>query len=312
MAIEILKVPKEQSINKVTQRKTMSKKVVIAYHKNCMDGVSSAYLAYKELAKRMNVWSDIILQPLQYGQESELYKNPINKETTVIFVDFSLKRDALIELADKVCAIEIFDHHKTAETELVNLPENVSCVFNMEQSGAMICYDEFDHGVGNRDLFEYIQDRDLWTWELPHSKEVSAYLSLMVTPNDIHSFGKVCQDFDLDDAVGAGMLLVKQQEIQVNSKLYKTTNRQVKGIDFAVINVAENISELGNAICQTFDRPALMYFITEDMKVICSLRSTDHLPDVSVVATSFGGGGHRNACGFTITLAELQELLAQG
>ena len=53
-----------------------------------------------------------------------------------------------------------------------------------------------------------------------------------------------------------------------------------------------------------------MYFITQDMKVICSLRSINELPDVSKVATMFGGGGHRNASGFTVNLQTfMQDIL---
>lgn len=285
------------------------KKIIIAYHKNCLDGVSSAYLAYREIAKKQHIWSEIILQPLQYNHEDELYNHDLDKDTTVLFVDFSLKRDELIVLAEMVNAIEIYDHHKTAESQLVDLPENIACTFNMDQSGAMICYDEFDHGISDSTVFEYIQDRDLWTWKLPNSKEVSAYLDVMVKPNDIFEFGQIVRNFDLDTAVEAGTLLLKKQENSVRSKLYKTKNVKLEGIDFAVINVTENISELGNEICTTFDKPALMYFITEDSKVICSLRSTDDLPDVSAIATKFGGGGHRNACGFQMELEQLVELL---
>ena len=81
-------------------------------------------------------------------------------------------------------------------------------------------------------------------------------------------------------------------------------------IEFKAINVTENISELGNEICIEYNKPALMYFITQDMKVICSLRSINELSDVSKVATTFGGGGHRNASGFTVNLQTfIQDIL---
>jgi nanoRNase/pAp phosphatase (c-di-AMP/oligoRNAs hydrolase) len=43
--------------------------------------------------------------------------------------------------------------------------------------------------------------------------------------------------------------------------------------------------------------------------VVFSLRSTDVGLDVSEIAKSYGGGGHRNAAGFRLTIEQFKELL---
>ena len=269
-----------------------------------MDGVSSAYIADNILKKD----NTVTLVPLQYSKEDELFQLSLTKQDICYFVDFSLKRDKMLELAELVDRVIVIDHHKTAEAELVNLPENVEVNFNMSESGATLTWLYFyDEPIP--EIFEYIKDRDLWNWKLPDSREISEALAFLIKPNDINSFR--------DNAfIGTaalkeiGSTLLKKKNQQVQSKLSKVQDLTLCDIEFKAINVTENISELGNEICIEYNKPALMYFITQDMKVICSLRSINELPDVSKVATAFGGGGHRNASGFTVSLQTfMQDIL---
>lgn len=261
-----------------------------------MDGISSAYIARNSLERN----NAVVPIPLQYSREDELFKEHLTKQDICYFVDFSLKRGKMLELAELVDRIVVIDHHKTAEAELVNLPDNVEVNFNMSESGATLTWLYFyDEPIP--EIFEYIKDRDLWNWKLPYSREISEALAFLVKPNDIDSF-RDNAFIGITALKEIGSTLLKKKNQQVQSKLTKVADLSLCNIDFKVINVTENISELGNEICIEYNKPALMYFITQDMKVICSLRSTDDLPDVSRVAVTFGGGGHRNACGFTVDL----------
>lgn len=268
----------------------------IIYHKDCMDGVSSASIAENALSPE----SLVILIPLQYSKEDELFQANLTKQDICYFVDFSLKRDKMIQLAELVHRVIIIDHHKTAQVELVDLPDNVEVNFDMNESGATLTWLYFyDEPIP--EIFEYIKDRDLWNWKLPDSREISEALAFLIKPNDINSF----RDNAFIGTIALkeiGSTLLKKKNQQVQSKLSKVRDLTLCDIEFKAINVTENISELGNEICIEYNKPALMYFITQDMKVICSLRSINELPDVSKVATIFGGGGHRNASGFTVSL----------
>ena len=269
-----------------------------------MDGVSSAYIANNILKKD----NTVTLVPLQYSREDELFKLNLTKQDVCYFVDFSLKRDRMLELAELVDRVIVIDHHKTAEAELVNLPENVEVNFNMTESGATLTWLYFyDEPIP--EIFEYIKDRDLWNWKLPYSREISEALAFLVKPNDINSF-RDNAFIGITALKEIGSTLLKKKNQQVQSKLSKVRDLTLCDIEFKIINVTENISELGNEICIEYNKPALMYFITQDMKVICSLRSINELSDVSKVATIFGGGGHRNASGFTVSLQTfIQDIL---
>lgn len=289
----------------------------IIYHKNCMDGLASAFIAKTTLEKT----GEVQCIALQYGEEQVLFgrdemiglTHPITKDDIVYFVDFSLKRDLMIELSSMVKEIVVLDHHKTAEENLRGLEDelkNVTVIFDMNKSGATLCYDYFaDGGLENGLVFEYIADRDLWNWKLYRTKEINEYIRFSVKPNVLESFSEMYTFFDPVLFAQNGYVLLKQQEIQVASKVKKVKDTIINGIDFKMLNATENISEIGNEICKIYNTPALIYFFTENDEVVCSLRSIDTLQDVSVVAKALGGGGHRNACGFTLSVDEFYKFM---
>lgn len=283
--------------------------VLVIYHKNCMDGLAAAFIAKEALG-------DIFTLPLNYGEEETVYEKMeelgiLISQVDIYFVDFSFKRNLMIELCSKVKRVVVIDHHKTAEENLKGLDkeiENIKIVFDMNKSGATLAYEYFDSDL-KKELFTYVEDRDLWKWELSLSKEISEALKLYIKPNNLESFKSVYENFYLSKYSFVGLALTQKLEQQVASKLKKVRDIKILDINFKIINVSENISELGNAICSEYNTPAMLYFITEETRVFCSFRSLDTLADVSVVAKSFGGGGHRNACGCSFELNEFVELL---
>jgi len=287
-----------------------NRQIKIFYHSNCMDGLASAFIAKTTLERE----AEVNCIPIQYGEEEIIFgrsdkaglKYPIQKDDEIYFVDFSLKRDLMIELAGMVKEIVVLDHHKTAEENLRGLEdelENVTIIFDMNKSGATLCFDYFiDSGLTKKIFFDYIADRDLWNFKLSSSREVNEGLRFIVKPNDLDFFQVVYEGFDMFSYKEVGEILLQQKQQQVASKVKKVKDLTINGIKFKALNVTENISEVGNEICKLYNTPALMYFFTENDEVVCSLRSIDILEDVSVVAKAFGGGGHRNACGFTLDL----------
>lgn len=279
--------------------------LVIA-HKNCMDGLASAYIM-SEYFKSIN--ESYRIEFMQYGDIP-----PITQpDTDVYFVDFSLPKQQLLDLSKNVKSIKIFDHHKTAQEALDGielLASNISVVFDMNHSGAGICSDRFntDYKLVNQFIVICIEDRDLWNWKIKDSKAIGAYLNFKVEKNSINSFEEAIKT-DVESMIVIGNTLLEQQGKVVQEKIKNTRDITLLNHNIKAINTTENISEIGNAICLKYNTISLMYFITNDLKVVCSLRSIDALPSASGIATHFGGGGHRNACGFTIDIDKLKEIL---
>lgn len=104
---------------------------------------------------------------------------------------------------DLTYRVVVLDHHKTSLDMLdIGTPVsgNVTTVIDMQRSGATIAYDYFkaklSGGDGNsgkdefhrvRRLFEYIEDGDIWKWQLPNSKAFSSGLKDLNLEFDVKS-----------------------------------------------------------------------------------------------------------------------------
>lgn len=284
----------------------------VIYHKDCMDGLASAFIAHCSFIESNE---ETEFYPMHYDEVSNTYDIPLEEEDNIYILDFSLPETLIRELSCKVNHIYIIDHHKTAQwiTEL-NI-DNVSTIFNNNMSGATLTFNFFlDSGINplEPELFEYVQDRDLWKWELHNSKEISAALALMVVKNNIQSFREAYDTFDESELAfkDIGRIALDVQQKQVIEKVDKCYDIKILEHHFKIINATENVSELGNAICNKYDMPSIMFFYTSLDTVVLSFRSLEHLTDVSVVAKHFNGGGHRNASGATISSSMLNEILS--
>jgi len=131
------------------------------YHANCADGFTSAWAVWKR-------YPDTEFHEGFYGTPP-----PDCTDREVVLVDFSYKRDVLLEMAAQAESILILDHHKSAEAELVDLPDNVTTVFDMNRSGAMISW-EYYHDEIPPVFVEHVQDRDLWRFKVDGTRAFQA------------------------------------------------------------------------------------------------------------------------------------------
>ena len=220
--------------------------------------------------------------------------------------------------------LTVIDHHKSALPELqawlleqsVN-PGAGSYFFDLEQSGCGLTWElfhyneELDSDSGEMlayptpcpEILLYVQDRDLWRFELEHSKEINAYIATM--PETFEEW----DNFYLPEAYTCGKAVIAFQNAQIQKRLKDVIVRDFAvttypGCIFTVpfINASENISELGEAMCLAYpDAPfSVSYCDRADGKRSYSLRSRNGF-DVSVVAKAFQGGGHPGAAGFTLS-----------
>lgn len=262
----------------------------IIYHGNCYDGFGAAWAAWRLYGDRARYL------PALYGDPPP----EIEKNGVVFIVDFSYPREVLLDLAKKSAAIWVLDHHKTAEADLVGLD---FCTFDMEQSGAMLAWKEFQPNVEPPALIRYVQDRDLWRFALPGSREVSAWLRSYPFTFEAWSGAASRLEADLNGVIQEGLAILRFQDQQVDVMCRQATLRDVGGYRVPVANATVLFSEVGEALCKAYpDAPFAAYYLDRaDGKRQWGLRSRNGF-DVSEVAKQFGGGGHKAAAGFTETL----------
>ena len=282
-------------------------------HKSCTDGTFSALVAKKFCRENGLIEPTIIFE--QYGKDIKQYSNEIINNRDVIMCDFSYDRETIIDLHDNVTkSFVVLDHHASAEKELAGLDY---CTFDMKKSGAMLMWDYFYPGQPAPRIVEFVQDRDIWNWDLEDSHEFSAGLKL-------HKDFALLQDYDIeyvfsdklvDTCIKEGTSVLTYQRTVIDKVVRGTLNKKgvtagvvmynIGGYEVPVINSANLISEIGNELSKGHPFSA-QYFFTNHGEIVFSLRSQPDGADVSEVARSYGGGGHRNSGAMSFDIRDIK------
>jgi hypothetical protein len=303
----------------------MWKPDICVYHGGCDDGFGAAWVVRRKFGESVD------FVPAGYGKPIAWRADIHDKN--ILFVDFSLKREQMIELANGGIvgvipkSIVILDHHKTAEAELQQwnigpvhslsykrTEENIALAvmeqaypivahFDMQSSGARMAWDFFnetEHNGAAPEMITYIEDRDLWRFSFGElTRRFSA--ALRTYPHDFETWDVLARDADMLINEGGSILRGHQKNIeQMCEHAYWG---EVANLRVPMVNVPYHYaSDIANALLAKFpDAPfAAAWFQRGDGRRQFSLRSENSRMDVSEVAKIYGGGGHRNAAGFQV------------
>lgn len=252
----------------------------VLYHGTCSDGFGAALAAWKRLGESAEY------VPVQYGSPPP----ELPDGADVWIIDFSFPRDETLTLRDRCASLTVLDHHKTAQAALEGLD---FATFDMNKSGAMLAWEHFHPGIPAPALIRYIQDRDLWRWELPSSRAVSA--GLWSYPMDFEKWDAL----SVPKLASEGAAILRYMEQQTAMICSQAHRRDFDGISVPVVNATSLWSEVGEELLRLYpDAPfAGSYYELSSGIRKWSLRSRGDF-DVSAVAAAYGGGGHRAAAGF--------------
>jgi uncharacterized protein len=277
---------------------------LILAHGRCPDGFCAAYIASKR-------YPEAQIRFLDHGAPFD-FTQIDGKD--VLMLDFSLRtREDNDRIAARAKSFQIYDHHKTAEAVLKDAPY---AIFDMTRSGAGLAWDylfgeDSDEKRGPRFhdthypparpwIVDYTEDRDLWNWKLPWSREVCAYLGTLEFTEEAWSS---LYDMEAKDAAYKGEGALAHINHYVREAVKQTQAGTLHGYKTAVLNVPYlNCSEVGHELAKTHD-VSLTWFERGAGVIQFSLRSIGDV-DVSVIAKSFGGGGHVHAAGFQLSVEE--------
>jgi len=198
-------------------------------------------------------------------------------------------------MIEEANSLLVIDHHKSAMVELHDIS---NCHFDMTKSGAMLAWDFFHPGKEPPKFIGYIQDRDLWKWELPYSKEFAAAFDMV--PFEFEEFEKFEDDSVFDDAVKRGSYVLAYSKTVVKKVCEKAAPRKFDGMDVLVVNASHWMSEIGARLSPDCDFAVIWFYDHDDRMIKVSLRAFHEHVDVSEIAKRFAGGGHKKAAGFTL------------
>jgi oligoribonuclease NrnB/cAMP/cGMP phosphodiesterase (DHH superfamily) len=270
-------------MNRGHQHPKIQAPVCVLYHDDCADGFGAAWAIWKRFPHAQ-------FHPVKHG-----YPPPDGLEDHhVVIADFSYGRDIIEGIAKKTASLCILDHHVTAQEALTGLPY---AHFDLDRSGAVLAW-EWAHDEPLPWLLQYIQDKDLWQWQLPNSREINAAL------------GSYPYDFPVWDGLRQEVLEVEGRGIlrYENMLVKKITGEAVMitlhGERVPAVYSPMLTSQIGEVLSR--DHPFCVIWHQRDGRRYFSLRSQANGVSVAKIAAHYGGGGHTHAAGFSVSLDQAE------
>ncbi len=256
-------------------------KTYVLYHGRCADGFGGAWAAWSALGDGAEY------VPVSHGDPPPT----LPAGAPVVMVDFSYHRDVILQMKERAGELVILDHHKTAQEALAGLD---FARFDMHKSGAILAWEYWHPNAPAPALLRYVQDRDLWRFELPNSQEVSAALGSY--PQDF----AVWSGLDIDAMAREGAAILRFRTVTVESICDYARVGDVGGQAVPIVNTPVFTSDVGDTLLRRHPDAPFVAIYMEDAKERrrWSLRSRGTF-DVGALAARFGGGGHPAAAGFT-------------
>lgn len=272
--------------------------VVVIYHKKCMDGITAAVVASLALTAR-----GVTATFLPHAYDDPISGLPEGR-CTIFMIDVSWER-GLLDMVAADHDLVVLDHHKTAQA---NLEGADYARFDMNKSGAGLAWDYFFPGQEVPALVAYVQDRDIWTWTLPHSEQINAAIASY--PLTIDSFTSLFKSMSshegMQEMIAGGEAIQRFIKTQVERSMLNVRPSQLDGHNGVIVNSCLLQSEIGHALLELCPTAEFAAIWCEDNRGRWqfSLRSRKGGLDVSAIAKNHGGGGHAAAAGFTVAFTE--------
>ena len=275
------------------QKNLKSKKLkptCVLYHAECRDGFTAAWAAWKKFGSKANYI------PIKFGNPppSEI------KGRIVYMLDFMYYAPYLekfIEDNKKVIAI---DHHISAKDFIKKVPEHV---FDIKHSGAALAFKYFHPSKKMPKIVKLVEEGDLWKFKSKNVKEVLAYTGLL--DFDFKVWDKLIlggeKESNYNKFAEHGKTIISYENKLIESIIKDNAYPVIfEGHSIYAINAPRFLrSQIGMILSKKYPPFSLVWRRDKD-RIEVSLRSNGSL-NVSEIAVKFGGGGHRNAAGFSIS-----------
>lgn len=266
----------------------------IFYHKNCPDGITSAYIAWRYYNRK----------PICVEENPNFRLTGIEIGSNILIVDLS---PANLEDIKYLYNIWIIDHHISTYKKYKKYKKLIYGGDANEWSAALMCKKIF----GSKESWiDYISDRDTWSWKLVNSAEINEAIYVEELVNNIFDIDKNLDRLgDLIELTERGKIYLKYK-----NKLVKDISKSAHIINnTAIVNCPILQSDIGNYLIKQLGcEISIIYRIRDPIsmnEIVASVRSDTG--KALNVASRFGGGGHKNAAGFTTTVKEWKKKISK-
>jgi hypothetical protein len=269
------------------------------YHAGCPDGFGAAWAVWR-------AWGDEgSYRP--HGHDDGLRAADYLGDE-VVFVDIAPPNDLLDDLLSAAARVVVLDHHVSSlkrfesDSALVSAARDrrQDVIFKLDHSGAVLAWQHFGGEEPVPQLLLYVEDQDLWNWALPRSEEVNAAIASY--PRRFEVWDELAQR-PIEELAREGEPILRANRQEVERQLTHSHPVQLGERLVEAVNATSHRSLLGHELSARAAHGEALgcVYRLHGGRVDVSLYSIGEL-DVSKLAARHGGGGHRNAAGFSVPL----------
>jgi uncharacterized protein len=282
----------KKHLTKTDGIKIPKQKIVVIFHGRCPDGFGSAWAAWK----RFGAKAAYVPARDRNGPPAWV------KKKIVYLIDYTYDEPIIKKMIKENIRVTAIDHHVSQE-RATKLTEDHR--YDDQHSGAVLAWKYFHPGKKVPTLLRYIEDRDLWKWNVPHSREMLMLTDL--APMEFGAWSTLAKEFDDPKARAAHLKRGALLELHYNS-LWEKLLPNAELVKFAGKNIyALNtpyyfVDDVGHALAMKTGTFSLLW-AESGGRIRCSLRSAGKI-DVAKIAKRYGGGGHKHSSGFSFPVGK--------
>ena len=267
----------------------INKDIIVIYHKHCQDGFGAAYAAYRKFGDNACYipCNDRVIPP----------EGLVNKE--IYIVDFSYPKEVLLNLQENNKRVVNIDHHISSKEAVESLKEYV---FSIEHSGSYLAWEYFV----SKDVPEFIKILEIIDLkkDTDHGKaDVITYI--LSKPYTFESYENLLNDFEDESKMEKIKEIGRAQndylELIIGAVISEPDFVEFEGYTIPCINFSLPLNEKSIALSEMYAKypPFAMSYRYDNGKFKVSLRGNGEV-DLNLLASKYGGGGHKSSAGFVI------------
>lgn len=263
---------------------------ILITHASCQDGFACAWTVRQK-------WPDVPVVFATYGDTP-----PDVRGARVLITDFSYSEEVLRAMTIDAAEVVILDHHASSEERIKKLiQENIlQGEWAEHLSGAGLTW-RYVWGGAMPKLIGHVQDRDLWKFENPDTRAVTAYLASV--GYDYRAWTQVGQELESGrhaPILMAGEAILRQRDVDMAQAIDAGVRvMTIGGVEVPVCNAPFFwASDIGNKLSEGAPFAATYMDLSDGSRQFSlRTRTPDEYP-VNEIAATYGGGGHKAAAGF--------------
>lgn len=277
------------------------KNTVVVYHKNCRDGIASAWVFYQKFGE------DAEYIAAEYGNDVPEYitRHPDLSDTEIYFADFCYSKEVMLDLELKCKKLVVLDHHVSQKEAIESVKNHV---YGTSESGCLLSWNYLFQNTEAPLAILYVSDSDTGQRVLPDHEYVRAYIYKSDNELTISDFDTTLKELSskemFEEVKKIGKVLREVNTGMINKYIEKAELITFAGYEVYAVNAPSEIkSELGHMLADKTNSFGVVYYYYGG-KWRISLRSVKDF-DVSLIAKEYGGGGHKNTAAISISASNL-------